>query len=178
VAEMERAGWETDELVAPFDTGEALAVLRRLVFAEIVAGMSDDEWRAAASGASDLRHHLADQERHHELGAALEAAMAGYDAVLCPATATAAPEHHTRPQAERVVWVDARPVSHAELASWSLLAALAQGPTVTFPAGVGHRSTMPIGLQLVGRRWGDRALLDVVADLDDLLDHPIRRWEP
>jgi amidase len=178
VTEAARAGWATDELTAPFDPGEALAVVRRLVFAEIVPGMSDDQWRAAASGAPDLRRHLADQERHCELGAALEAVMAGYDAVLCPATATVAPEHDTRPPAERVVWLDDRAVGHAERASWSLLAALAQGPTVTFPAGVGHRSGLPVGLQLVGRRWGDRALLDVAADLDDVLDHPLRRWEP
>jgi amidase len=178
VAEVERAGWATEELTAPFDTGQALAVLWRLVFAEIVAGMTDEQWRAAAAGAADLRQHLADQERHRELGAALDTAMAGYDALLCPATATVAPEHDTRPPAERVVWVDDLAVTQAERASWSLLAALAQGPTVTFPAGLGRRSGMPVGLQLVGRRWGDRPLLDVAADLDDVLDHPLRRWEP
>jgi Asp-tRNA(Asn)/Glu-tRNA(Gln) amidotransferase A subunit family amidase len=74
--------------------------------------------------------------------------------------------------------VDDLAVTQAERASWSLLAALAQGPTVTFPAGLGRRSGMPVGLQLVGRRWGDRPLLDVAADLDDVLDHPLRRWEP
>jgi amidase len=171
---LQRAGWEVAEIAAPVVTGEALEVMGRLVFAELVASMNDEQWKLASTDAPDLRAHLDDQERRLRLAQQWDAAIDGFDALLCPAVAVTALPHDTRSPDDRVIDIDGHPFPHRALSSWSLLASLAQGPSVTFPAGLGATSRLPVGLQLVGRRGEDRRLVNLAGDVDRVLGHPLR----
>jgi amidase len=173
---LQEAGWEVVELSAPFAAEEGLEVMRRLVFAELVASMTDVQWEAAAGGAPDLRDHLVDQERRLELAQLWDEAIDGFEALLCPAVAVPALPHDDRSPDDREVDIDGHSFPYRDLSSWSLLASLGQGPSVTFPAALGARSGLPIGLQLVGRRWSDRRLVDLAGDVDRVLGHPLRHW--
>jgi amidase len=177
-AALERAGWETVDFAAPFRPEEALEVTWRLVFAEIVGGLSAGQWEAVAAGAPDLRQHLADLERRAAMAQQWEDALRRFDGLLCPAVPVVALRHDARPTEARVVDVDGHPFTHQDLASWSLLASVGQGPSVTLPAGVGAASGMPVGLQLVGRRGSDAAAVELSGDVDRVLGRPLRPWAP
>ena len=94
---------------------------------------------------------LDDQET---LRRAFDAWVADYDAVVTLSTIGSAPE-----------WGADDPDDSALI--WTLCGA----PAVSVPA-LTCANGMPLGLQVVGRRWHDHALLDVV---DWLAEHGLRR---
>ena len=101
----------------------------------------------------------------------LEQMLQHYDAWLLPVSATAAfahaPVSPNRPPPLLLVDDQPTPYFMATIAHCSLLS-LSGSPVVSLPAG---RSAdgLPIGVQLVGRKWHDEALLDVAAVVDGVL---------
>jgi amidase len=105
---------------------------------------------------------------------ALETFLSGYDAWLCPVVTIPAFEH-TEPN----VPGDPLPVDDQMLPYWTATISytcpfnLTSSPVVVIPMGESHDS-LPIGVQIVGRRWDDMALLNVAEALTEIAG-PFRR---
>jgi amidase len=173
-AALEGAGCTVEDLIPPVPAGPALDLAWRLVDAEITHGLTADQWDEVRAGpesrlVQSVRDHLADQEAALEVARAWEAALGPFDALLCPATPVVAQPHDTTPPALRPLVIDGAVYAHDVLAHWSLLTSVAQLPAVTLPVGVGTRSRLPVGAQLVGRSRHDRELLAVAATVDDIV---------
>ena len=107
-------------------------------------------------------HALTRRDGH---SGAMEAFLAGYDAWLCPVAAVPAITHRRTGAA---VEVDGRrtPYSMA-LGPWVCLTAMTGNPVVGLPATL-SADGLPIGIQVVGRRWGDAGVLAVARAIETL----------
>lgn len=111
--------------------------------------------------------------RRDVLIAALEQFLMQWDVFICPVTARTAPAHQ-KPDDEifgyniynEPVSVDGHPLNY-----WTAHAAYTSPfnttghPAVTIPAGYSEDG-MPIGVQIVGRRWHDMELLEIAEMID------------
>jgi len=110
-------------------------------------------------------------ERRDALIADVEAALQGWDALLCPVVGTPALAHV--PIGEPFL------VEQQQVPYWAGLQAycgpfnLTGHPALVMPLTVSGDG-LPIGLQLVGRRWGEMELLAVAEQLVDVVG-PFRR---
>ncbi|TSC32707.1 amidase [Corallococcus sp. Z5C101001] len=92
----------------------------------------------------------------------LEGFLSGWDAWLVPVALTAAPPHTPF---GGLLEVDGAPRSYLEaLGGFTCLFNATGNPVVVFPLGR-TEAGLPVGAQLVGRRWADGALLDVAEAL-------------
>ncbi|WP_375746222.1 amidase [Corallococcus interemptor] len=92
----------------------------------------------------------------------LEDFLSGWDAWLVPVAMTAAPPHTPF---GAPVEVDGAPRDYLEaLGGFTCLFNATGSPVVVFPLGR-TAAGLPVGVQLVGRRWTDGALLDVAEAL-------------
>ncbi|HET7232565.1 MAG TPA: amidase [Longimicrobium sp.] len=95
----------------------------------------------------------------------IDAFLDGYDAWICPVAAVPAITHRRTGAA---VEVDGRRTSYSlALGAWACLTALLGCPVVVLPIG---RSAdgLPIGVQIVGRRWDDAGVLAVARAIERL----------
>ncbi|WP_346286022.1 amidase [Zoogloea sp.] len=127
--------------------------------------------RAVARGMRcDLHGYNRALNRREEAIATLEAFLGEVDAVLCPvATCVAYPGRPMGPWARPpVMEVAGQRLPYLE-ASIGLTVpfSVTGSPVAVLPAGV--VDGLPVGVQVVGRRWGEAALLDVAARLEPLL---------
>ncbi|HEX5003962.1 MAG TPA: amidase family protein, partial [Gemmatimonadales bacterium] len=98
--------------------------------------------------------------------AALEQFLAGYDAWLLPVAPITA-IRHVRPG--KPIAIDGAKVPYTTaLGSYAAPFNLTGSPAVALPAGTSPDG-LPIGIQLVGRRWDDDHLLAVADRVSDLL---------
>jgi Asp-tRNA(Asn)/Glu-tRNA(Gln) amidotransferase A subunit family amidase len=111
---------------------------RREEMSDVLAAMID------RGRAISLADYTAALERQEQLRRVYDEWVAGYDAIVTLSTAGTAP-----------VWGEGDPDDSALI--WTLCGA----PSLSAPALRGVDG-MPLGLQIVGRRWNDHALLDVV----------------
>lgn len=96
---------------------------------------------------------------------AVESFLAGWDAWLCPVTATPAIAH-CKPGTP--IAVDGRRIPyHMGLIAHTSLFNLTGHPVVSLPA-VRSAEGLPIGMQVVGRRWQEMALLNVAEALAEM----------
>ena len=110
-----------------------------------------------------------------EQAAALERFLGDYDAWLVPATPTAAFPHHAPTTSygdfhvyDTPIAIDGTPVPYyVATQAYTALFSVTESPVVTMPAGL-TRGRLPVGLQLVGRRYDDLHLLDVAALMEPL----------
>ena len=88
-----------------------------------------------------------------------------------PVSSTAAFEHvpvnPSKPPPLLLVEGEPVPYFSATIALTAIFSLLGV-PVVTLPAGRSSEG-LPIGLQLVGRKWQDEALLEVAATLDEVM---------
>jgi amidase len=105
---------------------------------------------------------------------AMDAFMAERDVLLCPVTSTPAFEHiqpwtyfgpfpiYTKP-----VMVDGKPLKYLVAnMSYTSVFNLTGSPVVVIPIGY-TKEGLPIGVQIVGKRWRDMELLGVAGQLDE-----------
>lgn len=91
-------------------------------------------------------------------------AFDAYDVVLAPVFSTVAFPQDEADLSSRILDVDGSPVAcHTQLV-WGCLGTYTGHPAVCFPAGK-DPSGLPIGLQLIGPRDSDRALIRVAAGI-------------
>jgi amidase len=173
---VEKAGPEMDghdALVAwgvinGFETGAAMPFYGRAPFRAIaVPRFGRGPWtRGLRQGlAMNARRYFHALDRRDAHSAAMDEFLAGCDAWLCPVAAVPAITHRRTGAA---VEVDGRRVPYNQaLGAWTSFLAMTGNPVVTLPAG---RSAdgLPIGIQVVGRRWDDAGVLAVAKAIESL----------
>jgi amidase len=106
--------------------------------------------------------------------AKMESFLQGWDAWLCPVAALPAyPHTQTRNPIEQLsatVEVDGRKIPYLLATSvYTGLFNLTGNPVVVLP--LAHsKEGLPIGVQVVGKRWGDMALLSIAEQLTQLTE--------
>jgi amidase len=118
----------------------------------------------------DMRDYNRALARRDEAIAGLERHLAAFDALLCPVATTVA--YAGRPQGAfskpPKLMVDGRRLPYLEATiGLTVPFSLTGSPVVALPAGI--EAGLPVGLQVVGRRWEDDAVLAVAAELESLL---------
>jgi amidase len=184
-ARLREAGHTVDERDPPdFDFAEALDVWGRNLGAEVGGAMPTPlrvMWRAilgprygrsawsrgyVAGLGGGMRAYAKALERRDRLIGAAEAFLSSYDGWLLPTSATAAFTHR---RIGARIRVNGRKVSYS-IANGAHCCAIGVlgAPVVSIPAGL-DEDGMPIGFQLVGRRWREMELLDAAADVERAL---------
>lgn len=96
----------------------------------------------------------------------LEAFFETRDALLCPATGIAAFPHLDEPAP---FVIDGEEVAyHLPLTPFNMLFNITGHPVVVLPLGLTAKG-LPVGVQVVGRRWGEARLLGLARALSTLL---------
>ncbi len=98
--------------------------------------------------------------------AEMDAALEAWDVWICPVAATPAFTH--RP-AWSAIDIDGRAYPHATANGIYLLPFNVSGhPAVVIPIGQTHAG-LPIGIQIVGKRWREMELLSIVKEIDNVI---------
>jgi amidase len=107
-------------------------------------------------------HALTRRDAH---SGAMEGFLSGYDAWICPVAAVPAITHR---RTGAPVMVDGRRTSYSmALGPWCCLTAMTGNPVVILPAARSAEG-LPIGIQVVGRRWDDAGVLAVARAIERL----------
>jgi len=129
-----------------------------------------------------FKKYMAALERRDSLISTLETFLSQWDAWLCPVTACAAFEHldpdyyiSPLPYYYTPIYIDEQPVDYyIANVSFTTVFNLTGSPVVVIPIGTTDKG-LPIGIQVVGRRWQDMRLLAVAESLAEVagpLQHP------
>ncbi|WIF66563.1 amidase [Metapseudomonas otitidis] len=105
------------------------------------------------------------QLREQQLNA-LESFLGTWDAWLCPTVVTSAFEHQSNPLGRLMVDGQRYPYLDAGI-GLTCPFSLTGHPVLNLPAGLDAHG-LPVGLQLIGKRWQDERLLDIGAALEPL----------
>ncbi|CAD5366733.1 Amidase domain-containing protein [Rubrivivax sp. A210] len=103
--------------------------------------------------------------------------LSDYDAWLCPVSATTAFKHHAHSKKLGDFKIYSKPLQvdgadiHYYLATqaYTTVFSTTNSPVVSMPIGLGP-SGLPVNLQVAGKRYSDRRLLQVAKVLDDYTD--------
>ena len=114
---------------------------------------------------------------------ALERFLSDYDGWIVPVSSLPPFEHHAPSRKfgifnvyDKPLQVDGRDLAYYNVTqSYATLFSVTEGPVVSMPAGQTSNG-LPVGLQLVGRRFEDWRLLDVAKLLEPLVAK-LRGWE-
>ncbi len=117
-----------------------------------------------------LRQYLAALHRRDQSISAWERFFAEWDALLCPTAMTTAFPHC---DTGSPLLVDSEEVSYWTVSAHTALFNYTGHPAVVLPCGSDHDG-LPIGMQLVGRRWNDARLL-AIARAVETISGPFQR---
>lgn len=127
--------------------------------------------RLGRDGVADHASWMSAHERRVKAQAAWAELFERVDVVLMPVSQTQAFEHDTESSyGERTVAVDRGPDHEAnrgyhELLFWAGLATMPGLPSIVMPLGAVNG--LPLGVQMVGRRWADRRLIGLAAAMSE-----------
>lgn len=146
----------------------AVKTFGRFLFKDVIS-------RSGARGATTtLQGYFEILQRRDELIGALEGFMGGYDAWLCPVTSAPAFPHRKRGKIHTPIHVDGTPIpGNLAGTGYTCPFNLTGNPVVVTPLGVSPEG-LPLGVQVVGHRWGDMPLLNVAEALSQITG-PFRR---
>jgi amidase len=124
-------------------------------------------------GPISIPKYMADLERQDRCIEALELFLQSYDVWIVPVSSTVAFEHLLPSRSfgdysvyNDPVFVDGQPVHYyVATQSYTTPFSLTESPVVTMPIGQDAQG-MPIGVQIIGRRWDDARLLEIAEILD------------
>ncbi len=125
--------------------------------------------RAASKRATaSLKDYFEVMQRRDRLIQSLESFLGKYDAWLCPVTPTPAFPHRKMGKIHTPIEVDGASIP-GNLAGTGYTCGfnLTGSPVVTIPLAR-SRDGLPIGVQIVGRRWGEMALLNAAEALTEI----------
>ncbi|HZP98809.1 MAG TPA: amidase family protein, partial [Reyranella sp.] len=128
---------------------------------------SDPSARSAGRAARlDMAEYFAVLDRRDQLLRRCESFLDTFDAWLMPVMPDAA---FIRQKQSEPLMVDGRPYPYFFAGtSYNFLANLTGQPAIVLPCGF-SKEGLPIGLQLIGKRWGEAKLLAVAKVLEKLL---------
>ncbi len=147
---------ETPRLASVITVAEAAAYHRRWLATR--AGDYDPAIRARMEAEKDMPavEYLAAQERRRAYTVAFEFSMSGIDVLAAPTLPVVAP----RIEDSEVVAGRSREDVRATLLRLTRPSNLTGLPSISIPCGF-SREQLPIGLQLIGKRWEEATLLRV-----------------
>lgn len=161
VQDLQDLGAAVEQVLPDVDLAEC-AQVGDLLFDQLVTAFEDRSEQNDHPLA--LRDYLFALGRRSELISVWERFFDEWDVLVCPASAVAAPLHDN---AEVPVLSTGRVLTRVE---WTIPVRLAPGidhPSVVIP--VGHDGDgMPIGLQLIGRRWTDERLAAIAGAFSEV----------
>lgn len=139
------------------------------------AGLATREvGRANAFGVTmSHRDWLRLDERRRRLHRAWGEFFDSYDLLLCPVLSTAAFPHSEVPPQQRTLQVNGKPVPFENQLFWAGYAGLCHLPATVAPIGLTEQG-LPVGVQIIGPRYGDLTCLKMAA----LLEQGFRAFEP
>jgi amidase len=169
------SAWESWGALFQAEHGSTLSTEEEAQFASAFGAQLDSEaaiYRGFAQAVNaTMRQYTAILGRRDRLITESESYLAGWDALLCPVTVGPAFPHC--PPGTPIV-VDRRAVPYwVALVSYTCPFNVTGQPAVVIPLGQ-SRERLPIGVQIVGRRWSDMQLLATAAMLA-LVIGPFRR---
>lgn len=121
----------------------------------------DDSYFARMTRANTMHHRgwLAANETRHQMRWKWAAFFAEWDLLLCPPAATAAfPHDHAGERHERTIEVNGQRVPATDQLFWAGLTGMAYLPSTVAPIGL-TPGGLPVGVQIAGPQYGDRACL-------------------
>jgi amidase len=156
---LEQAGAAIEEAALP-----ALDLLADIGAAFELIGMMTGAAEPDNDKPATLVAYLAALDRRDRSILAWEECLASYDALVCPAAPMTA-FHHCQPGTR--LDVDGAKVDYGLAGAHGVVFNYSGHPCVTIPVGL-DRQGLPIGLQLVGRRYGEGTLLGIAALAEQL----------
>ena len=155
------------------DMADAHDIFQTLLWSAIAARTPDADFAEMLQAASELapddqsggakllriqtithHDHYAAHNKRMFLRWAWHAFFKDYDALIGPIMATPAFEHDHRAMGERTIIVDGAERPYFEQLFWAGLASCCYLPSTVIPAGP-NKDGLPIGIQIVGRQYGD-----------------------
>ncbi|MDR3577786.1 MAG: amidase [Anaerolineaceae bacterium] len=161
-AELDRLESRVEERLPELDFGQQSALFAKLV--SDVIGV----FQPQAEGARPLplADYLVELDQRDRFILAWEAFFENWDALLCPAAMTTAFEH--RPVGTPIE-IDGAQAQYWNLPGCCLPFNLTGHPALVMPVGQDHNG-MPIGVQLVGKRWNEERLLAIARTLSQVTE--------
>ena len=156
-------------------TGELAAAMTRHYGAHRSDFSLDARVNLVIAGTFSAAEYVNAQRIRTRAMAAFNRAFAGVDAILTPATAQVAPR--INPAAQPFGESDLGMTT--EVMRFAFASNFTGHPAISFPAGYDSRG-LPIGLQAIGRPWGERLLFRVAAAAESLVERraPARWYSP
>jgi amidase len=134
---------------------DATVFERMLALARSADAADDFSTRLAKTVTVTHRQWLDDREQQEQVALKWGAFFEDYDVLLCPAAATTAVPHDQEGERQaRVIPVNGVATSVVDQMFWAGYPALADLPSTTAPVGLAADG-LPVGLQIVGPRYGD-----------------------
>ena len=167
------AAWYAYGIIMGTEVGLSMPNLERffLSLAGKVIPKNQPLLRAVAKGMSlDLRAYNDALNIRERLISQLEAFLNTWDVWLCPTTPSVAFPHHKPKKFGRppAIMMDDVPMSYLEgTISMTAPFSLTGNPVVSMPVGV--VDGLPIGVQLIGKRWQDERLLDHCQIIENII---------
>jgi amidase len=112
-----------------------------------------------------MQQYMESLTQRDQFIAAMEQFLSNWDAWLCPVCLGAAFTHR---RAGQPLEVDGKKVSYWMAVAYTAIFNLTGNPVVVIPVGYSHQG-LPIGVQVVGRRWRDIDLLNVSQKLAEVV---------
>lgn len=161
--------WEAYGVIAGCEIGLGMPSFQRHLLATLgkVLPRSQNLARSFAKGLRFNLHHYNDAlHQRDQLIIALEQFLEQWDAWLCPVAPTVA--YSITQQPWSTVAFDEHRLPYLEASvSMTTPFSITGSPVLVLPAGI--ENGLPVGLQLIGRRWQDEQLLEVGKYLEPLL---------
>ncbi|CAN5598588.1 amidase [soil metagenome] len=115
------------------------------------------------------RAWLAADEQRHQARAAWDTLFDQVDVVVMPVAPTPAFPHNIElPYDQRTTDVDGQQRPYADILFWAGLATMPGLPSVAIPTGA--VDGLPVGVQIMGPRYGDLTLLDIARTIAEATD--------
>ena len=122
----------------------------------------------------NMSRYVETLKRRDRLSAALGRFLADYDAWLCPVAIVPAFRHCRPGPPGEPIEIDGRPAPYYTVtASFVVPFSLTGNPVVVVPIDLSQEG-LPIGVQIVGRRWEEMALLNVAEAVTEITG-PVHR---
>jgi amidase len=159
---IEIAGAVPEEVMTQFAAGIEQAAAAGLGEVPVVRA-----WRRLGLETITARRYAEVLARRDRIVAMADELFASCDAVLCPVASTPAVPHI--PPEQMTIDVEGAPVAYwMALGGYSMPFNLTGNPVVVVPMGTSPEG-LPIGVQIVGRRWRDLELLAVARAISEAL---------